>query len=65
MELSGTVSTLVRDRNFGFILDEKGAEYFFHSSAAKEFKAIEAGDQVTFKPMSTEKGLRAVGVKRV
>jgi len=46
-------------------LDEKGDEYFFHASATKEFKVIEAGDNVTFKPLNTEKGLRAVGVKKV
>jgi len=31
--MSGTIKRLVRDKGFGFIGADRGAEYFFHRSA--------------------------------
>jgi cold shock CspA family protein len=46
---TGTIKKLVRERGFGFILGQDGAEIFFHRSAIE----VERGD----------KGPRAVNLK--
>jgi CspA family cold shock protein len=46
--------------------DEKGNNVFFHTSALEgvTFEELQKGDMVEFETEASEKGPRAVGVKR-
>jgi CspA family cold shock protein len=61
---TGTIKKLVRDRGFGFITGEDGAEIFFHKSslAAADFDALSEGQTVTYDVERGEKGPRAKNV---
>lgn len=62
--MDGQVKRLVQDKGFGFLLDSKGTERFFHSSQVKnaEWMAVREGDRVTFDPDQGPKGQRALNV---
>jgi CspA family cold shock protein len=62
---SGTVARLVRDRGFGFVRTENGADVFFHKSALQgvEFDRLSEGQAVEFDVEQGEKGARAVNLK--
>ena len=48
---SGTITRIVADRGFGFILAEDGQEYFFHRSgldASLDFDRLLLGTPVSF-----------------
>lgn len=69
----GRVKT-IKPSLYGFILDEKGEEYFFHAQHYKgdwdELKAISPpithlGPVVQFKPVKGPKGLKAEEVEFV
>ena len=71
--ITGSIKNLNAARQYGFIRDTKGIEYFFHKD---EFMGhwkdlVEdiamGGDKilVTFNPTETPKGLRAVDVSRI
>jgi cold shock protein len=65
---TGTVKRLVVDKNFGFIRDGNGVEYFFHASALRGplgFNDIREGDSVLFVPGQGDKGPRANDVEVV
>jgi len=59
--MTGTIKRLIQDKQFGFIRDEKGKEYFFHSSGLKnaQFAALQEGQEVTFEDTDGVKGPRA------
>jgi CspA family cold shock protein len=48
--MTGSVKRLVSDKGFGFVADERGAEYFFHRSAVERpgFDQLVEGDSVEF-----------------
>ncbi|NQU57135.1 MAG: restriction endonuclease [Rhodospirillales bacterium] len=56
------VKAIVKKKGFGFIEGEDGKEYFLHSSAAKEFAALEIGTAVIFDPIKDDRGMKAVNV---
>lgn len=69
----GTVKNVLAGKNFGFIRDSEGVEYFFHR---EEFNGHwddlidDMGNgtkkiKVQFEPTSTPKGARAVNVSRM
>ncbi|MFA6475670.1 MAG: cold shock domain-containing protein [Patescibacteria group bacterium] len=65
--MQGTIKTLT-DRGFGFITVEgQEKEIFFHSSSLVDvtFDDLRQGDTVSFDTESSDKGPRAVNVKRV
>ena len=65
--MTGTIKTLT-DKGFGFISAEgQEKEIFFHSSALVDvmYDELRQGDTVSFDTESSEKGPRAVNVKRV
>ncbi len=61
----GTVARLVRDRGFGFVRSEDGADVFFHRSALQgvEFESLTEGQAVEFDLERGEKGARAANMK--
>jgi cold shock protein len=63
--MSGTIKRLVRDKGFGFIGADRGAEYFFHRSACPgdTFDRLREGQSVSFDVGEGPKGPRAENVK--
>ncbi len=65
--MTGTIKTLIADKNFGFITPEDGSkDLFFHATSLNgiDFTALKQGDAVTFEVEQSEKGPRAVNVAR-
>ena len=62
----GTVKRIMHDKGFGFILDERGQEYFFHRSGVVggSFEDLDQGQQVSFELEDSPKGPRANNVRR-
>ena len=62
---TGKVKKLVRDRGFGFITAQDGAELFFHRNAVQgaTFDSLTEGQAVTFDTEQGEKGPRAANVR--
>lgn len=62
---NGTIKRLVRDKGFGFISVDSGAEYFFHRSACTgaAFDDLREGQSVTFDVGQGPKGPRAENVR--
>ena len=62
---TGTIKRLVRERGFGFILGQDGAELFFHRSAlqGEGFDAFTEGQAVEFEVEKGTKGPRAANMK--
>ena len=64
----GHVTSVELGRGFGFIEGDDGRSRFFHFTAVaggrKGFDALAPGDQVTFLPEASPKGLRAVGIEK-
>lgn len=62
---TGTIKRLVRERGFGFILGQDGAELFFHRSAldGEGFDALAEGQAVEFEVERGPKGPRAAHMK--
>ena len=64
--MNGTIKTLT-DRGFGFIAAEgEDKEIFFHSSALVDvtFEELRVDDNVSFEIEQSDKGPRAIDVKR-
>ena len=59
--MTGIIKTINKDKGYGFIAGENGAEYFFHRSALKNvaFEQLEKGREVTFEDAEGTKGPRA------
>ena len=65
--MNGTIKSLT-EKGFGFISQEgQEKDVFFHSSSlvGVTFPELHVGDAVSFEVESSEKGPRAVNVKRV
>jgi len=65
--MTGTIKTLVREKNFGFISREGEAkDLFFHASALSgvDFSDLKEGDTVSFDVAQSEKGPAASNVSR-
>jgi CspA family cold shock protein len=62
---TGTVKRLVRERGFGFILGQDGAEIFFHRSALQgdAFDRLAEGQAVEFDVEKGPKGPRATNMR--
>jgi cold shock protein len=65
--MTGKIKRLT-DKGFGFIGSEEnaGKDVFFHSSALVEvgFNDLREGDEVTFDIEDSDKGPRAINVKK-
>ena len=65
--MNGKIKRLT-DKGFGFIATEEnqGKDVFFHSTAliGASFTDLREGDEVTFDMEDSEKGPRAINVKR-
>ena len=65
--LNGTVVRKIEDKGFGFIKDDSGKEFFFHSSGVRDrgWDNIQTGDKVTFLRGMGPKGPRAEDIEPV
>lgn len=63
--MEGTVKWFDDRKRYGFVEGEDGNDYFVHENALGEgTTAVEEGDDVTFEPAETEKGLQAQNVEK-
>lgn len=63
---TGTIKKVVADRGFGFITDERGADFFFHRNEldrSLDFDRLGGGERVEFQVQQSPKGPRAVQVR--
>jgi len=51
-------------RGFGFITGEDGKDVYVHTSAIEGGAALAPGDAVEYEVETSERGLRAKGVKK-
>ena len=66
MHMQGTIKTKT-EKGFGFIASEgQEKDMFFHTSSLVDvmFDELNVGDKVTFEVEQSEKGPRAVNVRR-
>ncbi len=65
--MTGTIKTILVEKNFGFITpDDGGKDIFFHASSLTgvTFAELKQGDKVSFDVEESEKGPRAANVAR-
>ncbi len=66
--MTGTIKTLLVEKNFGFITPDDGSkDIFFHASALSgglQFSELQKGDKVSFDVEDSDKGPRAANVVR-
>ncbi|MBE0467947.1 MAG: cold shock domain-containing protein [Methyloprofundus sp.] len=58
----GTVTKYFRDNGYGFIVDEKGIERFFHISSAPGHMEIARFSEVSFEPDKNDRGDIAINI---
>ena len=62
--LKGTVKWFIKEKGFGFLTSEDGADYFVHFTGivGEGFRTLEEGQEVTFEVSEGKKGPMAVEV---
>lgn len=63
--MKGVVKFFNERKNYGFIEPEEGEEDLFVHRSDLEEETLEEGDEVEFETEESEKGPRAVQVKKV
>jgi CspA family cold shock protein len=65
VSMKGTITRVVRDRDFGFIRSTDGQEVFFHRNGLQQmdFEGLKEGATVEFEVEQSEKGPRATNVR--
>ncbi len=62
--MKGNVKFFNEAKGFGFIIGEDGREIFVHVSALEEGTRLKENDEVTYEVEQTDRGLKAVNVKK-
>lgn len=62
--MEGIVKWFDRKKGFGFIKSE-GKDYFVHRWDIEANSQLEKGDKVSFEPEQTQKGTKAVKVRKI
>lgn len=65
--MKGKVIRFNPEKGYGFIKTEDGKDVFFHYSSLimDGFKTIEVNSEVEFDSQESEKGLRALNIKKI
>lgn len=65
--LQGKVKWFSQSKGYGFITGSDGKDYFLHYSNIKMegFKTLAEGDEVEFEREATDKGDKAINVKKI
>ncbi|MGT2829323.1 cold-shock protein [Streptococcus hillyeri] len=65
--VNGTVKWFDKEKGFGFIQQEEGADVFAHFSQIQTdgFKFLEDGEKVTFEVEQGQRGLQAVNITKI
>ncbi|MEK6953855.1 MAG: cold shock domain-containing protein [Candidatus Micrarchaeota archaeon] len=63
--MKGKVKMFNTGRGFGFITGDDGKDVYVHTTAIEGGVALEIGDAVEYEVESSDRGLRAKGVKKV
>jgi cold shock CspA family protein len=61
--MKGTVKWFSVEKGFGYIVDELGAEYYFHARGVRGADSPRAGESVSFVPIQNQRGVRATQVE--
>ncbi|MCD4666235.1 cold shock domain-containing protein [archaeon] len=61
--MEGTVKWFNKMKNYGFVEDDQGQQYFLHGSALEQGTFVREGDRVSFEPADGDKGKQAKDVK--
>ena len=63
----GTVKWFNAEKGFGFITTDEGKDVFFHYSAIQVdgYKTAEAEERVEFEVEESERGPRAINIKKL
>lgn len=63
--MKGKVKMFNTARGFGFITGEDSKDVYVHTSAIEGGAALAPGDAVEYEVETSERGLRAKGVKKI
>lgn len=65
--MKGKVKMFNKEKGFGFITGEDGADVFFHYSElqVEGFKTAEQGEEVEFELQQSDRGPRAAKIRKV
>ncbi|MFH0817356.1 MAG: cold shock domain-containing protein [Candidatus Micrarchaeota archaeon] len=63
--MKGKVKMFNTARSVGFITGDDGKDVYVHTSAIEGGAALAVGDAVEYEVESSERGMRAKGVKKV
>lgn len=63
--MKGKVKMFNSARSFGFITGDDGKDVYVHTSAIEGGVALATGDVVEYEVETSDRGLRAKGVKKV
>ena len=65
--MKGTVKMFNKDKGYGFIHTEDKKDIFFHFRALlmEGFKTVDAGQEVEFEIEESERGPRAINIKKI
>ncbi|MEM0492876.1 MAG: cold shock domain-containing protein [Candidatus Thermoplasmatota archaeon] len=62
--MKGNVKWYNARKGYGFITDENGKDIFVHRSSVPSGTFLKEGDKVEFEVENSEKGLKAVNIKK-
>jgi cold shock CspA family protein len=54
--LKGKIVRIVSEKKFGFLVDERGDEHFYHKSDTRDFESLRRGDEVSFEVLAGKDG---------
>ena len=63
--MKGKVKFYNERRSFGFIAGEDGKDVFVHKSDIPEGTILEENDEVEFEVTETDRGIKAINVKKL
>lgn len=63
--MKGKVKMFNSERGFGFVTGEDGKDVYVHSSAIEGGAILNVGDAVEYEVETSDRGLRAKGLKKL